>query len=149
MIETKQTKLALKIAKKAHAGVTDKGDHPYINHPLWVAEQMDDEISTVVALLHDVVEDTKITFEDLSKQGISEDAIQVLKILTHDKKNINYDDYIKNIKRSGNAIALKVKLADLKHNSDFSRLGKNFDQKNLARLQKKYDEAKKILTQNE
>lgn len=80
--------------------------------------QMEDETSCVVALLHDVVEDTNITFEDLEKDFPSE-IIEVLKLLTHNKSE-SYIDYIKNIKQ--NPIAKKIKIADIKHNSDESRL---------------------------
>ena len=80
---------------------------------------MDDEYSTVVALLHDVVEDTAYTFEDLSNLGFPSEVIKALTYLTHDK-DADYLDYVKRIKE--NAIATKVKIADLKHNSDMTRL---------------------------
>lgn len=118
MINTKLTRIAMKIAYEAHKDQVDKAGVPYIYHPIHVAENMDDEISTICALLHDVVEDTNVSFDDLSKY-FSNDIISVLKLLTKDK-NIDYMEYIKNIKT--NSIATKVKIADLKHNSDESRL---------------------------
>jgi len=97
----------------------DKGNTPYIFHPWHIADAMPDEIRTIVALLHDVVEDTKLTIKDLENEGVPKEAIKALKLLTH-KKEEDYKTYIKKI--SKNAIAIDVKLADLKHNSDLNRL---------------------------
>jgi hypothetical protein len=121
MIYTDMTKLAMRIAFNAHKEQTDKAGMPYIFHPFHLAEQMTDELSVCAALLHDVVEDTSVSFDDLAAQGISASVISVLKLLTHDS-NMPYMDYIKKIKDSGNQPAIKVKLADLRHNSDLSRL---------------------------
>lgn len=110
----------MKIAYSAHHGQFDKGGAPYIFHPYHLAEQMDDEISTCAALLHDVIEDTGVTAEDLSQMGIPDDVIDVVKILTHDK-SVPYLDYIRQIKSSGNKTAVKIKLSDLNHNSDPTR----------------------------
>lgn len=118
MINTKLTRLASKIAYKAHEGQADKAGVPYIFHPIHIAEQMDTEESCIVALLHDVVEDSDITIDYLSKY-FSEEVMAALKILT---KNEN-DDYVEYIKRvKTNKLATKVKLKDLKHNSDLTRL---------------------------
>lgn len=118
MINTKLTRLASKIAYKAHEGQVDKAGVPYIFHPIHIAEQMDTENSCIVALLHDVVEDSDITINYLSKY-FSEEVMAALKILT---KNEN-DDYVEYIKRvKTNKLATKVKLKDLKHNSDLTRL---------------------------
>lgn len=119
MIYTALTKKAMKIAFEAHCNQVDKTGIPYIYHPIHLAEQMDDEISTCAALLHDVVEDTDITFDELEKQGFGGEIISVLKLLTHDDE-VDYMDYVRRIKE--NKTAVKVKLADLKHNSDLSRL---------------------------
>ena len=75
MIYTVQTKRAIKLCYDAHAGQVDKSGLPYVHHPLHLAEQMDDEISTIVALLHDVIEDTEYTFEDLECMGFGNDTI--------------------------------------------------------------------------
>lgn len=118
MINTKLTRLASKIAYKAHEGQVDKAGVPYIFHPIHIAEQMDTEESCIVALLHDVAEDSDITIDYLSKY-FSEEVMAALKILT---KNEN-DDYVEYIKRvKTNKLATKVKLKDLKHNSDLTRL---------------------------
>jgi len=142
MIYTELTKKAMQIAYAAHKEQTDKSGLPYIFHPYHIAEQMTDEISVCVALLHDVVEDTDVTFEDLAIQGITETVTEVLKLLTHDS-SVLYMDYIQKIKDSGNQTAVAVKLADLRHNSDESRLS-SIDEKTAARL-KKYKAAIEIL----
>ena len=117
MIYTRLTKEAMNIAYKAHHKQKDKGGFPYINHPLHIAEQMDDEYSTCVALLHDVVEDSNITCTDLSKT-FPYDVINAINLLTK-RDGEMYSDYIGRIKK--NPIATKVKLADLAHNMDKTR----------------------------
>ena len=119
MIYTKLTKKALKLCFEKHKDQVDKTGLPYVFHPFHLAEQMDDEVSTICALLHDVVEDTNTTFEDLENLGFPEEVIDVLKLLTH-SENVPYMDYVKNL--SQNKTAVKVKIADLKHNSDLTRL---------------------------
>ncbi len=119
MIYTPLTKKALKLCFQAHKDQLDKGGLPYIFHPFHVAEQMDDEKSTVVALLHDVIEDTKYTLDDLQHMGFNEEILSALDMLTH-KDNVPYMDYIKKI--AENPLATIVKIADLKHNSNISRL---------------------------
>ena len=111
MVNTKLTRKAMKIAYNAHINQVDKSEVPYIYHPIHLAEQMNTEIECIVALLHDVVEDTDVTFEQL-KQDFPEEVIEALKLLTHDKK-VDYMEYIKAIKK--NDIAKKVKIADLIH----------------------------------
>ena len=119
MIYTKLTKKAMKIAFEAHKNQTDKNGMPYIYHPIHLAEQMSDEATVCVALLHDVVEDTDTTFEDLEKEGFTPEIISALKLMTHDEA-VPYMDYVSKIKTS--PIATAVKLADLRHNSDLTRL---------------------------
>lgn len=119
MIYTPLTKKALKISFEAHKDQVDKTGLPYVFHPFHLAEQMEDEATTCVALLHDVVEDTDMTFEDLEKEGFTAEIIEALKLLTHDD-NVPYMDYVKALK--DHPIASKVKRADLMHNSDLSRL---------------------------
>ena len=121
MIYTEATKKAMNIMFQQHKDQKDKSGQPYVFHPFLVAEAQTDETRTIVALLHDVVEDTDMTFEDLKKEGFSNEVIEALKLLTHNY-NIDYFEYIKKI--ATNPIALDVKLADLKHNSDTSRLNK-------------------------
>lgn len=141
MIYTELTKKAMKISFEAHKNQVDKNGMPYIYHPVHLAEQMNDENTICVALLHDVVEDTDITFEDLSKEGFPDEIIAALKLMTHDK-SVPYMDYVKQI--ATNPIASAVKLADLRHNSDLTRLDV-VDEKALARAEK-YKQAIALLT---
>ena len=119
MIYTDMTKKAMKLCFEAHKDQVDKSGMPYVFHPFHVAEQMQDEVTTTVALLHDVVEDTDYTLKDLSEMGFPQTVTDALALLTHDK-SISYSDYVSSIK--SNPVARAVKIADLKHNSDLSRL---------------------------
>ena len=141
MIYTPLTYLAMRIAYNAHHGVLDKSGAPYIFHPYEVASRMDDEVSTAVALLHDVVEDTEMTFDDLKDQGIPDEVIEPLRCLTHDPA-VPYMDYIYKI--AENPVAIKVKLSDLKHNMDETRYCRPMNDYEQAR-QKKYEKAKQFL----
>lgn len=141
MIYTKNIKKAINIAYNAHMGQNDKFGIPYIFHPVHLAELMETEDECIVAILHDVVEDTDITFEQLEKE-FSHRVIEALKLLTHDKKE-PYEEYIINLK--DDYIAKKVKLADLKHNSDITRLN-HLTPKDIIR-NKKYEKAIKILSE--
>ncbi len=135
-----QSEIAQRIATKAHEGQVDKAGAPYINHPAHVAASVEGDNAKAVAWLHDVVEDTPITFADLADQGMSPTVIDALRLLTHDEAT-PYFDYIRAIKN--NSIARAVKLADLRHNSDLSRIP-NPSEKDFARM-KKYREAIAIL----
>ena len=119
MIYTKMTKKALNICFDAHKDQKDKSGLPYVFHPFHLAEQMETEETTIVALLHDVIEDTDITLEDLSAEGFSKSVIEAIALMTH-SDDVNYMAYVRGIKK--NPIAATVKLADLRHNSDLSRL---------------------------
>lgn len=144
MIYTPLTNLAMKIAYQAHHGQVDKCGIPYIFHPIHLAEQMEDEISCCAALLHDVVEDTQVTMEELAAQ-FPEEVIRALTLLTHGDGQ-DYFDYIRSIQ--GDPVALRVKLADLAHNGDQSRCaGSGIREETLACLRQKYARAKAILTE--
>lgn len=140
MIYTQLTNEAMKIAYEAHHGQVDKGGIPYIFHPYHLAEQMDDEYSTCVALLHDVVEDTSVTIASLAKI-FPKEVIDAIEIMTHGE-NEPYLEYVARVKT--NPIAKKVKLADLRHNSDESRIP-NADEATLAYFREKYRKAFEIL----
>jgi (p)ppGpp synthase/HD superfamily hydrolase len=142
MIYTPLTNRALKVAYQAHHGQVDYNGIPYIFHPIHLAEQMDDEISCCVALLHDTVEDTDITFEEL--EAVFPPAVMdALKRMTHPKE-VPYFDYVRGIR--GNAVAVKVKLADIAHNSDQTRLaGCGMSEEVKAYFRDKYTKAKAIL----
>ena len=142
MIYTPLTKRAAEIAYNAHMGQRDKAGMPYIFHPYHVAEQMKDEMTVCAALLHDVAEDTAVTLEELAKE-FPPQVIEALRLLTHDPKD-DYMDYVAKIK--GNPIARAVKIEDLKHNSDISRMSKDSPlyERALA-LRKKYAAALAML----
>ena len=143
MIYTPLTNKALRLAYAAHHGQTDKSGQPYIFHPYHLAEQMTDEISTCAALLHDVVEDTAVTIEEL-EQEFPQEVTGVLRLLTHEK-GTDYFDYVRAIK--GNPVAVKVKLADLAHNSDETRFAgcDEIPAEQLVKWREKYARARRIL----
>lgn len=147
MIYTPLTNKALVFAYNAHHGQLDYNGIPYIFHPLHLAEAMDDEISCCAALLHDVVEDTSITMEEL-QQEFPPAVTEVVALMTHDDcaefHCEDYFDYIRRIK--AHPIARKVKLADIAHNSDQTRcVGSDLTEEQLAYWKDKYTKARAIL----
>lgn len=144
MLYTELTKKAIQICFDAHCTFKDKGETPYVFHPFHLAEQMETEEETCAALLHDVVEDTNMGFADLEAEGFPKSVVDALRLLTHDEKT-DYMDYVKAL--SGNRIAARVKLADLRHNSTAGRLPFIGD-KERERMGK-YLEAQAILTGGE
>ena len=141
MIYTELTKKAMKLCFEAHKEQVDKSGLPYVFHPFTVAERMDDEITTAIALLHDVVEDTDYTLQDLIDMGFPREVTDALALLTHED-GVPYLEYVAGIKADPAARA--VKLADLAHNSDSTRLD-SLDEKALERIEK-YRKAMEILT---
>lgn len=142
MIYTPLTTKAMKLAYKAHQGQYDQSGVPYIFHPVHLAEQMDDEITTCIALLHDVLEDTSLTIEDL-RQEFPEIVVETVLLLTHDPA-VDYLDYVRKLCTS--PLARKVKLADITHNTDETRLsGTATSPEQLAHWRKKYAQAKEII----
>lgn len=140
MIYTPLTKRALRLCFDAHKEQTDKTGLPYVFHPFHLAEQMTDEMTTICALLHDVIEDTEYTLEDIEKMGFPSEVVEALRLLTHDER-VPYMDYVRKI--SENPIAKAVKIADLRHNSDLSRLDE-IDEYAKKRTEK-YKEALSLL----
>lgn len=122
MIYSELVKKACAITFDAHKEDVDKGGYPYLFHPFFLATQMDDEVSTCVALLHDVVEDhgDRYSFAALEAAGFPQEVLRPLRLLTHDE-NVPYLEYVRAVKKD--PVARKVKLADLFHNTDLSRLG--------------------------
>ena len=144
MIYTVLTNKAMRIAYSAHHGQADYNGIPYIFHPIHLAEQMEDEISCCAALLHDVVEDTAVTMADLSRE-FPEEVMAVLRLLTHEE-DVPYFDYVRKIK--ANPIAVRIKLADIAHNSDQTRcVGSDLTEQQLAYWREKYEKARAILTE--
>ncbi len=140
MIYTEATKKAMKLCFEAHKDQKDKSGVPYVYHPIHLAEQMKDEDTTIAALLHDVVEDTEYTLDELRNMGFSKKSMDALALLTHDL-SVDYMDYVLKIK--DNPVAKAVKLADMIHNSDLSRL-EVVDEESTARREK-YLKAIKLL----
>lgn len=118
MIYTARTIKAMRLAYQAHQGQYDKGGAPYILHPVHLAEQMETEDETIVALLHDVVEDGGILLRDLVNEFGADIALAVHSLTNYG--GCSYKDYIARVAK--NPIARKVKIADLKHNMDLSRV---------------------------
>jgi (p)ppGpp synthase/HD superfamily hydrolase len=133
---------AIAIAVQAHAGQTDKAGRPYILHPLHLMLQMNSDEEMITAVLHDVVEDTGITLDDLAKEGFPPVVLEALTLLTHDD-DTPYDDYVARLKH--HPLARRVKIADLEHNMDVRRLI-TVREKDLQRLHK-YQRAWRLLTE--
>ncbi|WP_010249275.1 HD domain-containing protein [Acetivibrio cellulolyticus] len=135
--------IALKFAMDKHKGQVDKSGAPYIEHVMRVAEKVKRDEEKIVALLHDVVEDTSTSLEEIESLGVSDEIIKAIDLLTH-KKDSNYYDYIRNI--SKNNLAKVVKLADLEDNTDVRRMEK-LPNDLKQRLLKKYELALSILNE--
>ena len=133
---------AIEIAAKAHAGQVDKGGKPYILHPLRVMMNFcnDDEVAQICAILHDVVEDTDITLDDLRTEGFADEIITALECLTK-RDGESYDDFIGRILT--NKLACKVKNGDLADNMDLTRMPNPTD-KDKERVKKYSDAADRI-----
>jgi (p)ppGpp synthase/HD superfamily hydrolase len=124
----------IKIMVDAHYGQFDKGGMPYCCHPLKVMHYLktDDEELMCVALGHDVIEDTDVTYKDLKDQGISDRVIDAIKCLTK-QPGQTYDEYKQMV--FSNVDAMRVKMADLRHNTDIRRL-KGITEKDIQRMVK-------------
>ena len=127
-----QSEKAYKIAKKAHLGQVDKAGEAYIKHPEKVASFVKTDEEKAVAYLHDIIEDTELTLEDLGKYGFSKEVIEAVDIITK-KRGEDYQSYLNSVKK--NKLARAVKLADLRHNSDLTRLAK-VTEKDIKRKEK-------------
>jgi len=122
----------MQFVKKAHANQCDKSRKPYINHLIAVADGVEGETAKIVALLHDIIEDTDCALEDLRARGFSEIIIQAVDCLTK-RYGESYNDYL--IRVASNETATDVKISDLKHNSDLKRL-KYVNEKDIKRKEK-------------
>lgn len=126
---------AIAIAAVEFQGKYDKGGKPYILHCLHVMNKLKYQNDTdlmIAAILHDLVEDTSWTFNALKSEGFSDRVIILLKLLTHEK-GLSYDEYIQGI--ASNKDAIRIKLQDLRHNSDIMRM-KGLRDKDFERLNK-------------
>ena len=133
---------AIQIAVEAHAGVKDKGGKAYILHPISVMMRCETDQEKIVAILHDVIEDTDWTFEALRQEGFSETIIAALETVTKLSEDEDYDEFIQ--RSLTNNIGRKVKIADLRENLDVTRIGQLTD-KDIARINK-YKRALSVLT---
>ena len=123
-------KKAYEIACAAHKGQVDKAGVDYINHPIAVAALVDTESEKIVALLHDVAEDTPITLANMASMGFCDDIVKALDCLTK-REGESRESYLRRIKN--NPLATVVKMADLQHNSDITRINNLTDNDYLRR----------------
>ena len=127
-----QFQIALELAVEKHKNQTYKSGNPYILHPLHVMENVNSKEGKIVAILHDIIEDTDITEDYLLKIGLSKRIVDAVVALTR-SEDMDYQEYIKNL--SSNPLAKEVKLADLEHNMDLKRLP-TLEEKDLERNRK-------------
>ena len=123
------------IIKRVFANKTDKAGKPYINHLTTVAEYFTSPDEIVTALLHDIVEDTEITIEDLKRLNYNSKVIEAINLLT--RKDETYEEYVDNLVNSNSLIAKKVKMSDLLNNMNLNRLEK-VEEKDFKRVKDKY-----------
>ena len=135
---------ALQLAVQAHAGQKDKSGAAYIFHPIRVMMRCTSPEAKIVGLLHDVVEDTSMTFEELEAEGFSVDVLAALRLLTH-ASEVPYEDYIQQVKT--HPIATEAKLADLENNMDIRRL-QEVDEKAAKRFKKYLAAYRELQTQH-
>lgn len=129
---------AIALAARAHAGQKDKAGQPYILHPLRVMLRVDTECDRIAPVLHDVIEDTAVTSDDLRREGFTADIIDAVVALTK-QDGEPYDALIR--RAAGNPIARRVKLADREDNMDPSRLRHASDgDERLVRYRRAHDE---------
>lgn len=136
--------LALTRALEAHWGQVDKAGQPYILHPLWVMAQVSSLEEKLVAILHDAMEDSALTAEQLREDGFPSPVIDALCLLTKPREE-DYLQYVQRIRTS--SLARNVKIADLRHNIDVTRLGR-LDEADLQRVSK-YHRALHMLTNDD
>ncbi len=127
---------ALEISTELFKNDIDKGGNPYFLHLLYVYNNVFGEEEKIVALLHDVIEDKKVSKQELLEIGFPQKIVSDIVILTRDK-SLDYGSYINNIVKNGSKEALEVKLADLKNNIDLTRI-KNPTVKDYERVEKRY-----------
>lgn len=138
-----QLRLAIDIATAAHSEHKDKRGKPEVEHPLAVAAMCETEEEKVAAVLHDVVEDTKITLDDLRRAGIREDIVVAVDCLTH-REGESTNDYLDRV--ASNKIARGVKDKDMTHNSSPERLDpKFFTEEQRTKTITKYETRRMIL----
>jgi hypothetical protein len=132
---------ALVLAAQHHAGQKDKGGNPYILHPLRIMLRASTEEERITALLHDIVEDTPLTLDDIKREGFDDKIVEAIDCLTR-RQGETYDCFINRIK--GNDLARRVKILDLEDNCDLSRIPNptDVDKRRLEKYQKAISELK-------
>ncbi len=133
-------KKALSYALEKHAHIKGRNGHPYVEHVIRVASKFKNETLQIIALWHDLLEDTDATIKDMRELGASEEIITAVKLLTHDRNKISYEKYLKKLAK--NPLALLVKIADV--NENYSNIG-CLTPEEQVRIGNKYVEAKKML----
>jgi (p)ppGpp synthase/HD superfamily hydrolase len=134
---------AIELAMEAHAGATDKAGRPYIEHPIRVMDEMSTDVERMIAILHDVVEDTTVTVDELLERGCPVDVVEAVEVLT--KRSVEeYEAFIERIRNSGNEHAVRVKLADISDNANEKRLAL-LGPVEAERLRLKYSMARRLL----
>lgn len=139
---------AIRFMKRAHRGQKDLGGKPYWKHPVRVMARLGRSATIVekhAALLHDVIEDTKTTFEELEKAGFHAEVLAAVELLTR-PSDLTYRRYIERIIVSGNTAAMRVKLADLLDNMDHTRTIP--DVQRHSRLLSRHREAERLIRQH-
>lgn len=143
---TSMKERAFELVEDVFRGVVDKGGNFYINHLIKVASKVKGDKDKTIALLHDIIEDTDLTKEDLVSMGFGEDIVESVVVLSR-KNGETYSNFIKRIIDSKNISAIRVKLADLEDNMDLSRITKPTD-KDKERIEKRYKPAYTALTES-
>ncbi|MGU3411721.1 HD domain-containing protein [Microbacterium sp. M1A1_1b] len=144
MTQQDQVELARRLATTAHDGQVDKSGRPYVEHPVAVAERLSTDDERVVALLHDVVEDTDVTLADLRTAGFTVEQVLAVDALTK-RRGETLEQSMARVRADDSGIALRVKRADLSHNADPARLALVEDDATRARLQDKYERSAVLL----
>lgn len=133
------------LVEKLFEGKKDKSGKPYVGHLRRVSSKFNDETAKVIALLHDTLEDTTTTMEELKEVGYSKEILDALLLLT--RKNMSYDEYIQRIIDSKNSLVILIKIKDMEDNMDESRLC-HIEEKEANRLRKKYQKYYPILKES-
>ena len=127
---------AIVIANEVFRDIVDKGGNPYIYHLYDVSNKLDNTLEKTAGLLHDIIEDTDISLNDLKEVGFTDEVLDILVFVTRGKDEL-YSDFIDRIIESNNLSALKVKISDMENNMDLSRI-KEIKQEDIIRFNNKY-----------
>lgn len=136
---------AYQLVSEKFKDITDKEGEPYINHLIRVSEKLTNKNTKIAALLHDIVEDTDITFDDLRNLNFNDEIIKLVRIVTNDpKKNQTYHEKITSIIETNNIEAIKLKYSDMSDNANLERLNKLEEEVKQRLLNKYQPELKRL-----